>query len=60
LKRQAPYRTCAELRDEKIFESLHIFLASKLNIRILHNANSLQAFFVERERGLLMEDATKN
>jgi hypothetical protein len=27
---------------EKIFDSLHIFLASKVNIRILHDANSLQ------------------
>jgi hypothetical protein len=31
-----------ELGGEKIFDSLHIFLASKVNIRILHDANSLQ------------------
>jgi hypothetical protein len=32
-----------ELRGEKIFGSMHIFLASNVNIRILHDANSLQA-----------------
>jgi hypothetical protein len=31
-----------ERRGEKFFGSLHIFLASKVNIRILHDANSLQ------------------
>jgi hypothetical protein len=42
VKRQRPYRTSAELRGDKFFDSLHIFLASKVNIRILHDANSLQ------------------
>jgi hypothetical protein len=37
-----PFELPAELRDDKFFESLHIFLASKVNIRILHYANSLQ------------------
>jgi hypothetical protein len=62
---ELPWRTFlsnspAERRGEKLFDSFHIFLASDVNIRILHDANSLQAFLVERERGLLMEDATKN
>ena len=61
---EPPYQTSlahfpGEVRGEKFFGSLHIFLASKVNIRILHDANSLQRA-VERERGLLMEDATKN
>ncbi len=32
-----------EFAGEKILGSVHIFLASKVNIRILHDANSLQA-----------------
>jgi hypothetical protein len=40
-------RECTEFATrvlgEKILDSLHIFLASKVNIRILHDANSLQA-----------------
>jgi hypothetical protein len=69
VKCQAPYRTSLpdfltevppNLAAEKIFVLAWIFLASGFIFRILHDANSLQAFLVERERGLLMEDATKN
>jgi hypothetical protein len=44
---------------EKICSSVHIFLASHTIRRILIFANSLQANNL-RERGSLMEDATKN
>jgi hypothetical protein len=42
--RNVSYRTelVMSARGGKIFGSLHIFLASKVNIRILHDANSLQ------------------
>jgi hypothetical protein len=44
---------------KKFFIFPHISLASSVNIRILHFANSLRAQ-AGRERGSLMEDATKN
>jgi hypothetical protein len=42
-----------------IFVRMHFFLASRANIRILHNANSRQTRKKERE-GRCMEDATIN
>jgi hypothetical protein len=44
---------------ETIFVWTHFFLASRANIRILHNANSRQTRKKERE-GRCMEDATIN
>jgi hypothetical protein len=44
---------------ETIFVWMHFFLASRANIRILHNANSRQTRTKERE-GRCMEDATIN
>ena len=44
---------------ENIFVWMHISLASRANIRILHNANSRQTRKKERE-GRCMEDATIN
>ena len=51
--------TDQNLPPRNIFVWMHFFLASRPNIRILHNANSRQTRQKERE-GRCMEDATIN
>jgi hypothetical protein len=51
--------TDQNLLPRNIFVWMHFFLASRANIRILHNANSRQTRQKERE-GRCMEDATIN
>jgi|HubBroStandDraft_6_1064221.scaffolds.fasta_scaffold05851_3 hypothetical protein len=48
-----------EVTLKEIFDWMQILLASRTNIRILHNANSRQTRQKERE-GRCMEDATIN